>query len=257
MADCEKTYSRPLMRKPERPTFWLAAAGPILLGGVILSWVHLPNWTHGSGPPQAGPVPTPEQMRVLEDVREGSESTDEAAFYLLLRLADSRQGPAPITDTEASQLLADPARFRGSRLHLELQVWLIRRFQPANQLSWPRPVYELNCKSLQGQPVTLFLTQAPVAKREDRIVVDGWFYKTLRYRTRAGQMAIQPLLISDAVTPVAAKPTVGFNQSLGVMMASILALGAVYLYVRWQVSRRTARPQRRRRLRPHEQSDHG
>lgn len=192
----------------------------------------------------------PGTAMVLEDVLDGGESIEESAFYHLLEAARQLPGDTSIvSDTQVADLLENPASYRGKPVRLHLRVWIIRQFHPANRINWPDAVQELNCKTLDGQAITVLLTNPQQLHRGNTVVVTGLFYKLHRYQTRANgedgnpRYALQPLVIGRT----AARLETGRDRhGMTLMVGLILLMAIIYIIVRWRVSRTDALIRERR-----------
>ena len=212
--------------------------------------VILPRASAQVSPAPGTPGQQPNTSIVLEDVLDGGESIEESAFYLLL--ARSRRlavEPTTIADTSLTDLLENPASYRGKPVRLRLRVWIIRQFYPANKLDWPEAVQELNCKSIGGQPVTVLLTDPQQLHRGNTLEVTGLFYKLHRYRTRATgedgkpQYALQPLVVARTVTRI---KTGRDRHELTLLVSLITIMAVIFIVVRWKVRRADIRMRERR-----------
>jgi len=190
----------------------------------------------------------------LADVEDNTFGYDESAFWWIVHLVsqmpDGAFEPGEVTNG-FSQLLAMPSSYRGKPVTIkgaymscapfETPVLAIRKDVPT--------LYEVNIRELplvQERPVaTVIVLDNPMTDlhKHDIVTVRGYFYKVRRYQNLEGGEGFAPMLVSkrlvraEATAASGPSSTVdlgGSNILLVFAIAAILALGVVYVFLRYK-----------------------
>jgi len=199
-------------------------------------------------------LPLEKGEQFLADVEDNTFGYDESAFWwivhLVSQLPDEAFKPGDVTNG-FSQLIAMPSSYRGKPVTIkgaymscapfETPVLAIRKDVPT--------LYEVNIRELplvQERPVaTVIVIDNPMdyLHKTDMVTVRGYFYKVRRYRNLEGGEGFAPMLISkrlvrtEATAASGPSSTVdlsGSNILLVFAIAAILALGVVYVFLRYK-----------------------
>jgi hypothetical protein len=141
---------------------------------------------------------------LLQDVRDGGKSLEEAAFYALLRSADQAGDVSGLDAIHVtrSELLATPNEFRGKLVTIGLRFLESSRTQAGDREAWPDPLFAIyGLDKETQQPVQGILIDDPDSTGAGGpLVLTGVFYKIRRERARVGVDDVElPVIIAKAL----------------------------------------------------------
>ncbi len=200
-------------------------------------------------------LPLEKGEALLADVQDNTFGYDESAFWWLVHLVhtlpDKAFDPGEVT-SGFSQLLAMPSSYRGKPITIKGAYGSCSPFRtPILAVRKDVPtLYECNIVELpleERRPVaTVIVLENPMQDLRvyDTVKVRGYFYKVRRYEKQAGGESLAPMLVAKRLVPVGPgtggeKPssTVDMgttNILLVLMIAAVLALGVVYVFLRYK-----------------------
>jgi hypothetical protein len=200
-------------------------------------------------------LPLEKGEALLGDVQDNTFGYDESAFWWLVhlvhKLPDEAFEPGDVTAGFA-QLLAMPSSYRGKPVTIKGAYGSCSPFRtPILAVRKDVPVlYECNIIELpleERRPVaTVIVLEDPMEDLRvyDTVKARGYFYKVRRYEKQGGGESLAPMLVAKRLVPVgrsagSRKPssTVDMGGStvlLVFMIAAVLALGVVYVFLRYK-----------------------
>ncbi|MFO8013449.1 MAG: hypothetical protein R6X20_09110 [Phycisphaerae bacterium] len=199
-------------------------------------------------------LPLEKGEQFLGDVEDNTFGYDESAFWWMVHLVHKMPAQAfdPGDATVGfAQLLAMPSAYRGKPVTVKGAYMTCAPFQtPVLAIRKDVPtLYECNIRELpleEQRPVaTVIVLEDPMEYLRvwDTVKVRGYFYKVRRYQGSKGE-GLAPMLVARRLVPV--EPTAGGTKPsstvdisggsvlLVFMIAAILALGVVYVFLRYK-----------------------
>jgi hypothetical protein len=199
-------------------------------------------------------LPLEKGEQFLTDVQDNTFGYDESAFWWLVHLVARMPAeafkPGDVTNGFA-QLLAMPSAYRGKPVTIKGAYMTCAPFQtPVLAIRKDVPtLYECNIRELpleEARPVaTVIVLEDPMEYLRvwDTVKVRGYFYKVRRYQGSKGE-GLAPMIVAQRLVPVdvtagGRKPSStvdmgGSSVLLVFMIAAILALGVVYVFLRYK-----------------------